>query len=104
MYKRQPHWPSTHARRWRPGSRVLPGAQVSPGTVIAVLSSSSVEQQVESSRLSLAQQQLSYQNTVDKLDDYTITAPIDGTVITKNTKVGDTLDTTNCLLYTSRCV
>ena len=42
-----------------------------------------------------AQQQLSYQNTVDKLDDYTITAPIDGTVITKNTKVGDTLDATN---------
>ena len=75
--------------------KVSAGAQVSPGTVIAVLSSSSVEQQVESSRLSLAQQQLSYQNTVDKLDDYTITAPIDGTVITKNTKVGDTLDTTN---------
>ena len=75
--------------------KVSEGAQVSPGTVIAVLSSSSVEQQVESSRLSLAQQQLSYQNTVDKLDDYTITAPIDGTVITKNTKVGDTLDTTN---------
>ena len=32
---------------------------------------------------------------MEQLDDYTITAPIDGTVITKNTKVGDTLDTTN---------
>ena len=50
---------------------------------------------MESSRLSLQQSQLSYQNTVQQLDDYTITAPIDGTVITKNTKVGDTLDATN---------
>lgn len=75
--------------------KVSEGSQVSVGTVIATLSSSSVEQQVENSRLSLQQSQLSYQNTVNQLDDYTITAPIDGTVITKNTKVGDTLDATN---------
>ena len=74
---------------------VSEGSQVSVGSVIATLSSSSVEEQVESSRLSLQQSQLSYENTVEQLDDYTITAPIDGTVITKNTKVGDTLDTTN---------
>ncbi|WP_373163669.1 efflux RND transporter periplasmic adaptor subunit [Agathobaculum sp. Marseille-P7918] len=71
------------------------GSSVSAGQTVATLSSTSVENQVENSKLSLAQQQLSYQNTVDKLDDYTITAPIDGTVITKNTKVGDTLDATN---------
>ena len=74
---------------------VSEGSQVSTGTVVATLSSDSVDQQVESSRLSLQQSQLSYQNTVQQLDDYTITAPIDGTVITKNTKVGDTLDATN---------
>ena len=74
---------------------VSEGSQVSVGSVIATLSSSLVEQQVESSRLSLQQSQLSYENTVQQLDDYTITAPIDGTVITKNTKVGDTLDSTN---------
>ncbi len=74
---------------------VSEGSQVSVGTVIATLSSSTVEQQVEDSRLSLQQSQLSYQNTVSQLDDYTITAPISGTVITKNTKVGDTLDSTN---------
>lgn len=74
---------------------VSEGSQVSVGSVIATLSSSSVEEQVESSRLSLQQSQLSYENTVEQLDDYIITAPIDGTVITKNTKVGDTLDTTN---------
>lgn len=74
---------------------VSEGSQVSAGTVVATLSSSSVEQQVENSRLSLQQSQMSYENTVQQLDDYTITAPIDGTVITKNTKVGDTLDATN---------
>ena len=71
------------------------GSQVEVGTVVATLSSSSVEQQVENSRLSLQQSELSYENTVRQLEDYTITAPIDGTVITKNTQVGDTLDATN---------
>ena len=70
-------------------------ADVRDSSVMATLSSDSVDQQVESSRLSLQQSQLSYQNTVQQLDDYTIAAPIDGTVITKNTKVGDTLDATN---------
>lgn len=74
---------------------VSEGSRVSVGSVIAKLSSTETENQVTNSKLSLEQQQLSYQNTVDKLDDYTITAPIDGTIITKNTKVGDTLDATN---------
>lgn len=74
---------------------VSEGSRVSVGSVVAHLSSTSTENQVTNSKLSLEQQQLSYQNTVDKLDDYTITAPIDGTIITKNIKVGDTLDATN---------
>lgn len=74
---------------------VSEGSRVSVGTVVARLSSTETENQVTNSKLSLEQQQLSYQSTVDKLDDYTITAPIDGTIITKNIKVGDTLDATN---------
>ena len=74
---------------------VSEGSRVSVGSVVAKLSSTSTENQVTNSKLSLEQQQLSYQNTVDKLGDYTITAPIDGTIITKNIKVGDTLDATN---------
>ena len=77
------------------GLSVSEGSRVSVGTVVARLSSTQTENQVTNSRLSLEQQQLSYQNTVDKLEDYTITAPIDGTIITKNIKVGDTLDVTN---------
>ena len=77
------------------GLSVSEGSRVSAGTVVARLHSSQTENQVTNSRLSLEQQQLAYQNTVDKLEDYTITAPIDGTIITKNIKVGDTLDATN---------
>lgn len=77
------------------GLSVSEGSRVSAGTVVARLSSTQTENQVTNSKLSLEQQQLSYQNTVDKLEDYTITAPIDGTIITKNIKVGDTLDATN---------
>lgn len=71
------------------------GTQVGKGQTVAKLTSTSLQNQVKSSALSVQDAQLSYQNTVDQLKDYTITAPISGTVITKNTKVGDTLDTTS---------
>lgn len=71
------------------------GSYVSDGQIIATLSSDSVERAIESSLLSLEQSQLSYDETVSQLDDYTITAPISGTVVTKTIKVGDTLDMTN---------
>lgn len=71
------------------------GSSVQQDQVVAVLSSSSVEKQVDSAKRSLEDTQLSYENTVEQLEDYTVTAPISGTVITKNVKVGDSLDTTN---------
>lgn len=77
------------------GLNIREGSAVSKNQTVATLTSTSVSNQVTSSKLSLEEAQLSYQSTVDQLDDYTITAPIDGTVITKNTKVGDTLDATN---------
>lgn len=71
------------------------GSAVTDGMTVATLSSTSIQNSVSDSRLSLQDAQLSYQNTVDQLDDYTITAPISGTVVTKNIKVGDNLDATN---------
>ncbi|MCI7125473.1 MAG: HlyD family efflux transporter periplasmic adaptor subunit [Agathobaculum sp.] len=71
------------------------GSSVAKEQVVATIASTATQNQVTNSRLSLQQSQLSYQNTVSKLEDYTITAPIDGTIITKNTKVGDKLDATN---------
>ncbi|MBQ4086617.1 MAG: efflux RND transporter periplasmic adaptor subunit, partial [Clostridia bacterium] len=45
--------------------------------------------------LSLKESKLSRDNAQKKLEDYTITAPISGTVIEKNVKAGDKLDNQN---------
>lgn len=71
------------------------GTSVRKDQKIAELSSTSITNQVKSGQLSLDDAQLSLENLYDKLDDYTIAAPISGTVITKNSKLGDTLDNTN---------
>ena len=74
---------------------VSQGDKVNKDQVIVILDSEDVLDQVESSQMSLDDAKLSYDNTLEKLEDYTITAPITGTVVTKNTKQGDNLDNTN---------
>lgn len=64
------------------------------GGVILALESDNVETTVKNAKNSLRDAELSLENTYDKLDDYTIKAPISGTVIYKNIKAGDTLDNT----------
>ncbi len=71
------------------------GDYVSAGTTIVTLTSESLSESVNNSKISLMESQLSLQNTEDMLDDYTITAPISGTVIQKTSKVGDTMDNSN---------
>jgi len=74
---------------------VLEGDKVSNGTSLVHIDSDTVEDNLTSSSLSLRSSALSRQNAQDKLDDYTITAPISGTVVMKNIKAGDKLDNTN---------
>ncbi len=74
---------------------ILEGSKVSSGTAIVHIDSDSVSDNLTSSSLSLRSSALSRQNAMDKLEDYTITAPISGTVVTKNIKAGDKLDNTN---------
>lgn len=71
------------------------GDYVTSGVTVVTLKSSSLSDSAANSRLSLKEAELSLQNTEDALDDYTITAPISGTVIKKTTKAGDTLDNSN---------
>lgn len=74
------------------------GDFVKKGAVIATISSdaiSSQERSLKNSELSYKSAQLSMSETRDSLDDYSITSPIFGTVITKNAKAGDTIDRTN---------
>lgn len=49
----------------------------------------SYKESLDSAKDSLQSSENKLKNTRDNIEDYTITAPISGTVITKNTKVGD---------------
>ena len=70
------------------------GDNMYAGGVIALLSSDSLNDSLKSQRLNMKDAELSLKNTYDKLDNYTIKAPISGTVIYRNVKAGDTLDNT----------
>lgn len=71
------------------------GDYVKKGDVIATLTSDTIADKIEDSTLSYKSASLSMQQTEKDLDDYRITSPISGTVITKNSKAGDTIDKTN---------
>lgn len=74
---------------------VANGDYVNKGDLIATLQSDSIEKSITNSTLSYDNAKLSMQQTRDGLEDYSITAPISGTIITKNAKAGDTIDRTN---------
>jgi len=71
------------------------GDYVERGDAIIKIKSESVEKDIESSTISYQNAKLSHKESQEKLDDYSITSPISGTVITKNSKAGDTIDKTN---------
>ncbi|MFB0920912.1 MAG: HlyD family efflux transporter periplasmic adaptor subunit [Oscillospiraceae bacterium] len=67
------------------------GDSVSKGTVIVKLSSDDISGNITSARISLEDAENSLADKEKALEDYTITSPIDGTVITKDYKAGDKL-------------
>lgn len=74
---------------------VTEGSRVVNSSKLVYIDSTSVSDNLKSSELSLKSSQLSRNNAQKKLEDYTITAPISGTVVTKNVKAGDKLDNSN---------
>ena len=74
---------------------VTEGSRVTNSTKLVYIDSTSVSDNLKSSELSLKSSQLSRNNAQKKLEDYTITAPISGTVVAKNVKAGDKLDNSN---------
>lgn len=74
---------------------VKTGDRVSEGQTIAKLSSTSLDDSLFNSSMSLSDARLSLDNLYETLEDYTITSPISGTVIYKETKAGDKLDNSN---------
>lgn len=71
------------------------GDYVTKGEAIIAISNETVENNVRKAELDYSDAQIALQEQQEKLDDYIITAPISGTVITKNSKAGDTIDKTN---------
>jgi HlyD family secretion protein len=71
---------------------VLEGESVGAGAVIASLSNDSLEESMRDSDLSLREAELSYAGVERQTEDYSITAPIEGSVISKTVKAGDALE------------
>ena len=71
------------------------GDNVTYNSTILVLESDTVDDNIKNANRSLREAQISLDNTYEQLEDYTIKSKIDGTVIEKTIKAGDTLDNTN---------
>ena len=67
------------------------GDTISSGDRICTITGDSVDNQIESARISVSNASTSLENARDNLEDYSVTAPISGTVVTKNAKAGTTL-------------
>ena len=67
------------------------GDKVNKNQLIVLLKSTSLENQIESLELSLDDAQSSLDDSLDAYDNYNITSPISGTVISKDFKAGDTI-------------
>lgn len=74
---------------------VSEGQWVARDQALLTIDSDSAQRQIESASLNLRASEISLENAQDILDNYTITAPISGTVVEKNYKTGDTLDNTS---------
>ena len=79
---------------------VSEGDRVSKDQVIGAFEATDMDSQIKNAELSLRSAELSLQSTRDQLENYTITSPISGTVIEKNYKAGDNLDTSSAAAAT----
>jgi HlyD family secretion protein len=79
------------------------GEYLSKGDAIVKMTNDSADDTLKNSELSLRESELSFESSQDQLDEYTITAPIAGTVIEKDVKAGDTLES-NSSSSTTLCV
>lgn len=73
------------------------GQQVSKNQALVVLTSDDLDNQVQSAQDSLRSAQISYEKQTEQLEDYTITAPITGTIVDKNYNAGETSEANQAL-------
>ncbi|NLB29412.1 MAG: HlyD family efflux transporter periplasmic adaptor subunit [Clostridiales bacterium] len=75
--------------------------KISAGDTIMMLTSDTLDDEIQNALDSLRDAELSLQSQYDSLDNYTVTAPIDGTIIEKYYEEGETSDSgkTLCTIY-----
>lgn len=73
---------------------VKEGDRVFEDQVLGSFDETDMETQIENAAISVKNAELTLQNARDRLEDYSITSTIDGTVIEKNFDVGDNIDAT----------
>ena len=73
---------------------VKAGSSVSADTALVRISGKELTKQVQNASDNLRSAQMSMEDTEDQLNNYTITSPISGTVISKEVKAGDTVSNT----------
>ena len=71
---------------------VTAGSKVSSGSALATLGGTAAQSALEDMAIALENARLALQRSQDALENYTITAPISGTVIEKNVKAGDNVN------------
>lgn len=77
------------------------GDTVSKNQLLITLGGDTLADQLQSAADSLRNAELSMENTQKQLDNYTITSPISGTIVDKQYKTGDTVESgrTLCIIY-----
>ena len=80
---------------------VQEGSEVAKDDIILGLSGDDLTESIHSASESLRSAEISMQNLQDAMNNYTITAPISGTIIEKDAKVGDAVKAgdTLCIVY-----
>ena len=80
---------------------VQEGSEVAKDDIILGLSGDDLTESIQSASESLRSAEISMQNLQDAMNNYTITAPISGTIIEKDVKAGDAVKAgdTLCIVY-----
>lgn len=72
---------------------IYEGSNMWVGMEYIRVSAEDLDKQLERAEISLDNAKTSYDNALERLEDYEITAPISGTVVEANFNVGETIDT-----------
>lgn len=80
------------------------GDQVTAGQTVLTLSGDDLTNSIQNAQDSLRNAELSMENTQEQLDNYTVTAPVTGTIVDKNKKAGETISSSSmnqtlCTIY-----